>query len=123
MGGDPRVSRLSKSRFAAFIDQLAVLARAGFGIAVTPSRRTGPAAEELLRDRLAGLPALIWDGAGDNPYFGLLVLADDLLVTADSVSLGSEYHAHGNPSLAHHTRDVSPLLTPLHPDTLSRRPP
>ncbi|HEX9490910.1 MAG TPA: ELM1/GtrOC1 family putative glycosyltransferase, partial [Stellaceae bacterium] len=92
-----RVYRLSKSRFAAFIDQLAVLARAGFGIAVTPSRRTGPAAEELLRDRLAGLPAIIWDGAGDNPYFGLLGLADALLVTADSVSMVSEAAATGKP--------------------------
>lgn len=97
IGGDNRVYRLSESRFAALVDQLAALARAGFGIAVTPSRRTGPAAEQLLRDRLAGLPVFIWDGAGDNPYFGLLGLADAVLVTADSVSMVSEAAATGKP--------------------------
>jgi uncharacterized protein len=97
IGGNNRVYRLGESRFAAFVDQLAVLARAGFGIAVTPSRRTGPAAEQLLRQGLAGFPAFIWDGVGDNPYFGLLGLADAVLVTADSVSMVSEAAATGKP--------------------------
>ena len=41
IGGDNRVYRLRRRRFAAFADQLAALARAGYGIAITPSRRTG----------------------------------------------------------------------------------
>jgi uncharacterized protein len=97
LGGDNRVYRLTPRRFAAFADQLAALARQGFGIAVTPSRRTGAANEQLLRERLAGLPAFIWDGTGDNPYFGLLGLADAVLVTADSVSMVSEAAATGKP--------------------------
>jgi uncharacterized protein len=97
IGGDNRVYRLTGSRFAVFVDQLAALARAGFGIAVTPSRRTGPAAERLLREHLAGFPAFVWDGTGDNPYFGLLGLADAALVTADSVSMVSEAAAAGRP--------------------------
>src|SRR5689334_13228354 len=97
IGGNNRVYRLSQSRFAAFVDQLAALSRAGFGLAITPSRRTGAAAEQLLRERLAGLPAFIWDGAGENPYFGLLGLADTVLVTADSVSMVSEAAASGKP--------------------------
>ena len=97
IGGDNRVYRLTEARFAAFADQLAALARQGFGLAITPSRRTGAAAEQLLRERLAGLPAIIWDGNGDNPYFGLLGLADAVLVTADSVSMVSEAAATGKP--------------------------
>jgi mitochondrial fission protein ELM1 len=97
IGGDNRVYRLTQQRFAGFADQLAALARAGYGIAVTPSRRTGPANEQLLRQRLAGLPAFIWDGTGDNPFFGLLGLADAVLVTADSVSMVSEAAASGKP--------------------------
>jgi len=97
LGGDNRVYRLTRARFAAFADQLAALARAGYGIAVTPSRRTGTENEQLLRRRLAGLPAFIWDGAGDNPYFGLLGLADAVLATADSVSMVSEAAATGKP--------------------------
>ncbi len=97
LGGDNRVYRLTRARFAAFADQLAALARAGYGIAVTPSRRTGAQNEQLLRQRLAGLPAFIWDGGGDNPYFGLLGLADAVLATADSVSMVSEAAASGKP--------------------------
>jgi mitochondrial fission protein ELM1 len=97
IGGDNRVYRLTEQRFAAFADQLAALARAGCGIAITPSRRTGSGNEQLLRQRLAGLPAFIWDGTGDNPFFGLLGLADAVLVTADSVSMVSEAAATGKP--------------------------
>ena len=97
LGGDNRVYRLAGARFAAFADQLAALARAGYGIAVTPSRRTGAENVALLRERLAGLPAFIWDGSGDNPYFGLLGLADAVLATADSVSMVSEAAATGKP--------------------------
>jgi mitochondrial fission protein ELM1 len=97
IGGDNRVYRLTQQRFAAFADQLAALARAGYGIAVTPSRRTGPANEQLLRQRLAGLPAYVWNGTGENPFFGLLGLADAVLVTADSVSMVSEAAASGKP--------------------------
>ncbi len=38
---------------------------------VTPSRRTGPAAERILRAVLSGLPADVWDGVGENPLFRL----------------------------------------------------
>lgn len=97
LGGDNRVYRATAARFAAFADELAQLARQGFGIAVTPSRRTGAEARLVLRGRLQGLPAFVWDGEGDNPYFGLLGLADVVLVTADSVSMTSEAAATGKP--------------------------
>ena len=61
------------------------------------SRRTGREELALVRDRLAGLPAAIWDFAGDNPYFAYLGLADAFLVTADSVSMISEAAATGKP--------------------------
>jgi uncharacterized protein len=97
IGGDNRVYRLPPDRFAAFADQLAGLAHEGFGLAITPSRRTGPANEALLRDRLRDVPAFVWDGTGDNPYFGLLGLADAIVVTADSVNMISEAAATGKP--------------------------
>jgi hypothetical protein len=51
----------------------------------------------MLQERLAGLPAEIWDGTGENPYFTYLALADAFLVTADSVSMISEAAATGKP--------------------------
>ena len=53
--------------------------------------------EATLRERLAGHSAEIWNGAGDNPYFGYLGLADAIVVTGDSVSMVSEACATGKP--------------------------
>ncbi len=78
-------------------EQLAALAHSGAGLMITPSRRTSPEAEAILRTRLAGLPAVIWDGTGDNPYFGYLALADHILATGDSVSMITEASATGKP--------------------------
>lgn len=97
LGGANRVYRAGAALFAALVEQLVALAEAGHGLAITPSRRTGAANEALLRRRLAGLPAYVWDGTGDNPYFGLLGLADAVLVTANSVSMVSEAAATGKP--------------------------
>jgi uncharacterized protein len=97
IGGSNRVFRMTDGRFTAFADQLAGLARQGIGLAVTPSRRTGAEHARLLRERLGGQAAYVWDGSGDNPYFGLLGLADAVLVTADSVSMVSEAAATGKP--------------------------
>jgi uncharacterized protein len=97
IGGSNRVFRMTDGRFTAFADQLAGLSRQGIGLAVTPSRRTGAEHARLLRERLGGQAAYVWDGSGDNPYFGLLGLADAVLVTADSVSMVSEAAATGKP--------------------------
>ncbi len=97
IGGDNNVYRLTEKRFATLCDQLVALARSGIGLAITPSRRTGAAQRAMLAERLAGLPAFIWDGTGDNPYFGMLGTADAIIVTADSVSMISEAAATGKP--------------------------
>jgi hypothetical protein len=98
IGGSNKAYRLSLRRLAEIADAVAAVARReGGSLLVTPSRRTGGAGLDLIRARLAGLPAAIWDGAGDNPYFAYLSLADALLVTADSVSMISEAAATGKP--------------------------
>jgi uncharacterized protein len=97
LGGSNRAYRDTGARLAEFAGQLAGLSAAGHGLAITPSRRTDPATLALLRERLAGRPAYIWDGGGDNPYFALLAAADALIVTADSVSMASEAAATGKP--------------------------
>ena len=59
-------------------------------VALTPSRRTDPGRDRARRRRSAPLGGWVWDGAGDNPYFGMLALADAIVVTEDSVSMVSE---------------------------------
>ena len=98
IGGANRSYRLGLDRLAGIAEAIARILRASGGSAVvTPSRRTGAAGIALLRERLAGLPAEIWDGSGDNPYYAYLAVADALLVTADSVSMISEAAATGKP--------------------------
>jgi len=98
IGGSNRAYRLPLDRLAAIADAIAAAVRETGGSAVvTPSRRTGDEGVALLRERLAGLHASIWDMSGDNPYFAYLAVADALLVTADSVSMISEAAATGKP--------------------------
>jgi len=96
IGGANRAYRLDLRRLGEIAEMIAaVLRQTGGSAVVTPSRRTGALGLAVLRERLAGLPASIWDGAGDNPYYAYLAVADALLVTADSVSMVSEAAATG----------------------------
>ena len=98
IGGSNKAYRLSLRRLADIADALCRILRQGGGsLLLTPSRRTGETRLALLRARLANLPAVIWDGSGENPYFAYLAFADALLVTADSVSMISEAAATGKP--------------------------
>jgi mitochondrial fission protein ELM1 len=76
-----------------------MMARDAVGLVLTPSRRTDPAAMAVFRDRLGPLGAQVWDGAGENPYFGMLALADVIVATIDSVSMVSEAAATTAPVL------------------------
>ena len=98
IGGDNAVYRLTPERMRRLCDQLAALTREqGVGLMVTPSRRTGAANEAMLREALSGLPAEIWDGRGENPYFAYLGMADAIIATADSVNMVSEAASTGKP--------------------------
>ena len=98
IGGSNKAYRLSLRRLAEIGDALGRILRQGGGsLLLTPSRRTGEAGLPLLRERLANLPAAIWDGTGENPYFAYLAVADALLVTANSISMISEAAATGKP--------------------------
>jgi uncharacterized protein len=98
IGGSNKAYHLTPRRIAEIADAVAAILRQRSGSALlTPSRRTGAEGLAVLRERLAGLPAAIWNGASENPYFAYLALADAFLVTADSVSMISEAAATGKP--------------------------
>ncbi|MBV8916047.1 MAG: mitochondrial fission ELM1 family protein, partial [Acetobacteraceae bacterium] len=91
VGGSNGRFRLDATVAAGLADQLAGMMELDrVGLALTPSRRTDPRALGILRERLGPRGAFIWDFAGDNPYFGLIGLADAIVVTEDSVSMVSE---------------------------------
>jgi mitochondrial fission protein ELM1 len=91
LGGSNGRYRLDRDAGARLAADLATMAqRDKVGVVVTPSRRTDPAVTDLIRGALAPSGGWVWDFAGDNPYFGMLALADLIIVTQDSVSMISE---------------------------------
>lgn len=91
IGGANGRFRLDAAVGAAIANRLAAMMRADkVGLALTPSRRTTAAVVDVFNRTLAPLGGWVWDGSGDNPYFGLLALADTIIVTEDSVSMVSE---------------------------------
>ena len=91
IGGSNGRFRLDAAVGTALASQLADMMRADrVGLALTPSRRTDPQVRETLAGVLRPLGAEVWDMAGENPYFGMLALADAIVVTSDSVSMISE---------------------------------
>lgn len=98
IGGSNRHYRMTPAVMRRVAEHLATLAREeGAGLMVTTSRRTGAENEAVLRGTLAGLPAYVWNGEGENPYFGLLAVADHIVVTGDSVNMVSEACFTGKP--------------------------
>ena len=98
VGGASRRHRFAPADGGVLGRALATMAAdAGAGLALTASRRTALASMEALVRALAGVPYALWQGAGENPYFGYLALADAIVVTGDSVSMTSEACATGKP--------------------------
>ena len=99
LGGRNRTYRFTLDRATELLQGLKRLRReAGAGLVITPSRRTEPEVAAFLADSFRDDPAVyMWDMAGENPYFGILGLADRLIVTSDSVSMVSEALATGLP--------------------------
>ena len=100
VGGSNGRFRLDGAAAGALGASLAGMMRADrVGLALTPSRRTSGEARAALRRAVAPGGGWVWDMAGDNPYFGLLALADAIIVTEDSVSMVSEAVATTAPVL------------------------
>ncbi|TKA88628.1 hypothetical protein FAZ79_09420 [Guyparkeria sp. SB14A] len=98
LGGSNRTMTLTPEKTRRIGEQLAQAARdSGGSIIVTPSRRTGEENTQVLAETIAGVPHQLWRGEGPNPYFGILALADYLVVSGDSASMVSEAASTGKP--------------------------
>ncbi len=98
IGGSNSVYHLTPREMEPLAQQLANLTQSiGGSLMVTPSRRTGAENLAILQNALKDKPAYIWDGQGANPYYGMLALADYIIVTCDSVNMVSEACTTGKP--------------------------
>jgi len=93
VGGASAHARFDDATYDTLLQHVERIARdEGGSVLATASRRTPSHVGAALRDRLRGIPGLVWsDGAdGPNPYAGLLAWADRIVCTADSVNMLSE---------------------------------
>lgn len=98
IGGTAKAYRLGPQRARDMADEIAETVEASGGsLMLTFSRRTPPDARAILTDRLSGLPGVIWDETGPNPYFAFLAAADAVMVTEDSANMPAEAAATGAP--------------------------
>jgi mitochondrial fission protein ELM1 len=97
IGGASKSHRFSEDDARRFANSLKTLTAQNMGVMVTTSRRTGDAQTKIIRDTLVGTNAYVFDGEGENPYAGLLALADAILVTSESTNMAVEAAATGKP--------------------------
>lgn len=99
LGGSTNKYTLTQSGMQQLIAQLQALQKnTQASLLITPSRRTGEANTALLARAFAGdVRVYFYGGHGENPYLGLLALADYIVVTNDSVNMMSEAIATGKP--------------------------
>lgn len=83
---------------------------------ITPSRRTSPKLLHVLKGFLKDISYEIWDGTGENPYLAYLGLADQIIVTQDSVSMASEACFTGKPVYIWEANHTSSKFREFHKD-------
>ena len=71
----------------------------GGSILITTSRRTGENAQKIIMEEIKDIPQFtyLWGDTSENPYGGFLACADNIVVTADSVSMCCEATATEKP--------------------------
>jgi len=113
LGGPTSSARFGGGAVGRLVLALQALADQGHGLMITPSRRTPDGLVARLQRRLAER-AFVWDRTGDNPYPGILGLADAVLVTEDSVNMASEAASTGKPVYIFPLNRVSAKLDRFH---------
>ncbi|MBU8977692.1 mitochondrial fission ELM1 family protein [Lysobacter sp. MMG2] len=93
VGGDSAHARFDAGVYESLLHHVERVARdEGGSVMATTSRRTPSGVSAEVRERLRGIPGIVWTDSADgqNPYAGLLAWADRIVCTADSVNMLSE---------------------------------
>ncbi|MDN2584279.1 mitochondrial fission ELM1 family protein [Aquibium sp. ELW1220] len=97
IGGDSRHHRFKRSDIARLSAAIDDLAGSGAGLMITLSRRTPPSLAQAIQALAGRDNVYLWDGSGENPITEFLALADQIVVTGDSISMMGEAAATGRP--------------------------
>ena len=121
LGGDTKQGSYSVAEWREVIHRAIQLTGHG-SLLVTTSRRTPKEALDLC-EPLLHLPHYLyrWDRDKDNPYLGMLALADTIVVTGDSLSMCAEACVAGVPVFIYARKEVAPIKHRTLHDTLYKR--
>jgi mitochondrial fission protein ELM1 len=99
IGGNAPPLRLTPGAASELGAKADALARQhGGSLLVATGPRTGGAAADAFLSRLsAPVHRYLWGEGGENPYLGYLALADEIVVTSDSISMVHEASLTGKP--------------------------
>ncbi len=108
MGGSTKRGSYSVAQWREIISRAVLLAGHG-SLLITTSRRTPREAMAMI-EPLLQLPHHLhrWDTDKDNPYLGMLALADGIVVTGDSLSMCAEACVAGSPVFIYASENVAP---------------
>lgn len=109
VGGDSRHHSFKQQDIEDLLQRLRGIADQG-ALMITASRRTPAPLRRSLEMLAEEHNSFFWNGAGDNPYIGLLALADAIVVTADSYNMIGEATATGTPILVFEPSGGHPKL-------------
>jgi len=114
IGGDSSAFSMTDANTVLLSSGISKLVANGFGVFMTFSSRTPSSARKHLTNELIPLGVKIWDGKNENPYIGMLAIADYLVVTSDSASMVSEATASGKPVYVFHLEGGSKKFDRFH---------
>lgn len=114
IGGPNSVYPFAADEMQKLADGLAALAKQGHYLMITLSRRSPDAYAEKLRAALPDGSYFLWDNQGDNPYHAMLGLAEQIIVTADSVNMVGEACLPGVPVQVFQLRGGSAKFNRFH---------
>jgi mitochondrial fission protein ELM1 len=97
VGGGPDAGAFGARTLEALTQGLVRLAVDGAGLIVTPAPGTPRGVTDRIADALGGVGGWVWSGVGDNPFPGVLGLADATVVTADATGAAIAAAATGKP--------------------------
>ena len=97
IGGPNSVYPFGADEMQKLADGLAALAAQGHSLMITLSRRSPDAYAAKLRAVLPDDSYFLWDNESENPYHAMLGLAEQIIVTADSVNMVGEACLPGVP--------------------------
>lgn len=114
IGGPNSVYPFAADEMQKLADGLAALAKQGHYLMITLSRRSPDAYAEKLRAALPDGSYFLWGNQGDNPYHAMLGLAEQIIVTADSVNMVGEACLPGVPVQVFQLRGGSAKFNRFH---------